>query len=77
MALLNELSRAVSQLPWTGTGREEWFFLEKNHEKYIASIYTHCETALAAMADVHDIPVLDPVFLALQPQRALRAGGGF
>ena len=33
--------------------------------------------ALAAVPNVHDIPVLDPVFLAFQAECSLRAGGGF
>jgi hypothetical protein len=37
--------RAVSQLLWPDKDREVWFSLGENHEKAIASVDTHCETA--------------------------------
>jgi hypothetical protein len=41
-------SRAVSQLLWPEKDGEVWFSLEKTMKRPVASIYTHCETALTA-----------------------------
>jgi hypothetical protein len=43
-----EIAKALSQLLWPDKDRAVWFSLEKNHEEPIASVYTNCETALAA-----------------------------
>jgi hypothetical protein len=50
-------ARAVSQLLWSHKGREEWFSLGETTKGGVASVYTDCETAIAAASSILREPV--------------------